>query len=105
MDRIRKYQAFIALLGIAVFSTPIAASYCGYAVDQVFVIFLVDFEDTSESTEDISTENKLKEYHLNNSDRIMLNKKHVNNIIEFGQLDFDHSLEVFLEVVTPPPEV
>ena len=105
MTWIRKYSLIFAFIGIASFSLPILADYGGVSLPGIMAYFANDFEDPVESTEDINTENKLKEYHLNNLDQNMLNKRHVSNNIEFGQLDHDHSLEVFLEVVTPPPEV
>lgn len=104
MTGVRKYKLIFAFIGIALFALPMVANFGGVTLPEIMSYFSNNFEDPAESTEDINTENKLKEYHFNNLDQIMLHKKHASNSIEFGQLDFDLSLEVFLEVVTPPPE-
>lgn len=79
--------------------------FSGHSISQVIDFFSNDFEDASEAMEDISNECKLKEFNVGHQDRMLLNSKYFRDSIEFGQIETDHSLEVFYEVVTPPPEV
>jgi hypothetical protein len=65
---------------------------------------LIDFGDNTEPTKDQEHESKLKEDKVSNLNSISLNRLYLSDCSEFDQLDIAHSLEVFLEVVTPPPE-
>ena len=64
----------------------------------------VEFEDNTESTEDHKHENKVKEDKLDKLNVISLQRLYLSDCSEYGQLAISHSLEVYLEIVTPPPE-
>jgi hypothetical protein len=72
--------------------------------DSVYIMELVDLESSSEKGEEQKEEKEIKEYklHFYNTDYSSDLRK--NNCAGYGQLTIQHSLEVFLDVVTPPPE-
>jgi len=65
---------------------------------------LIDFEENTEPIEDQKHEKKLKEDKLNRLNIISLERLYLSDFSKFGQLDISRALEVFIEVVTPPPE-
>jgi hypothetical protein len=65
---------------------------------------LIDFEDNKEPQEDKSGENMFKEYKLDKFRSLSMEGLYLAETSKFGEFNFDNSLEVFLEVVTPPPE-
>lgn len=64
---------------------------------------LIDFEDNSEPTEE-KHEKQFKEDKLSKLHIISLKRLYLSDCSEFGQLAISPSLEVLLEIVTPPPE-
>jgi hypothetical protein len=66
---------------------------------------LIDFEDNSEPLEDKNGESIFKEYQIDKFKSISLESLYLAENSKFGEFNFDNSLEVLLEVVTPPPEV
>ena len=65
---------------------------------------LVDFEDTTEKGDDQKSEKEHKEYRGEKCISNSSNGLYLSACFEFSQLDADHALEIFVEVVTPPPE-
>lgn len=65
---------------------------------------LMDFEDTSEKGEDHESKNKKEDCRYERQIPISTKGIYLSTCLKYGQLDFDHALEVFLEIVTPPPE-
>ena len=64
---------------------------------------LIDFENSTESSEEQKFEDK-KEFKVTNLMADSLKRLYLSDCSKYGQLDSAHSLEVFLEIVTPPPE-
>jgi len=64
---------------------------------------LIDFENSPESSEEQKYEDK-KEFKITNLKADSLKNSYLSTCCEYGQLDIAHSLEVFLDIVTPPPE-
>ena len=64
---------------------------------------LIDFENSTESSEEQKYEDK-KKFKVTNLNADSLKKHYLSDCSEYGQMDIAHSLEVFLEIVTPPPE-
>jgi hypothetical protein len=74
------------------------------AGDDITFIF-IDFEDNSEPLEDKNGENIFKEYQIDKFKSLSVESLYLAENSKFGEFNFDNSLEVLLEVVTPPPEV
>ena len=64
---------------------------------------LIDFENSPESSEEQKYEDK-KEFKITNLNAESLKNAYLSTCSEYGQLDIAHSLEVFLDIVTPPPQ-
>ena len=65
---------------------------------------LMDFEDTTESDEDAKGEKELKDYKISSLNTEYESTSLVRKCLKFGQFDLKHAMEVFIEVITPPPE-
>jgi len=102
IELIRKHRIYFVITQLSIFSI-IYASSAGYGI-----IYnnhphaIVDFEDI-EKEEGESSEKQQKEYFFSNFN--LRSSKYLKNRqeIEFSQINFDHSLDIFFEVVTPPP--
>ena len=101
---IKTYGSIFSFLVVALGSLPVLVDYNGESINQVIDFISDDFGDTSEAMEDINTEFKLKELNVGHQDRMILNSSYIRNSLKFEQIETNHSLEVFYEVVTPPPE-
>lgn len=73
--------------------------------DSYYLMELVDLESTNETGEDQKEEKEIKEDKLKTYNSVYLAGLHKSIGAGYGQLTVLHSLEVFLDVVTPPPEV
>ena len=104
MHQIKAYNFIFSFVAIALFSLPTMVDFSGHSSNQVIDFFADDFGDTSEAMEDINTEFKLKEFNVGHQDRMTSISSSISDSLEFNQIETRHSLEVFYEVVTPPPE-
>ena len=104
MECIRRYCVSIVIVFSSAFCLVQSASFFYNDSENHLASVLIDFEDNAEPTEDQKHEGKLKEGKLNNINAISLNRLYLSDCSDFDQLDIAHSLEVFLEIVTPPPE-
>ena len=104
MAGIRKYSLSFIIIISAAFCVLQTVSYFYNTPASHLTHILIDFEDNTEPVEEQKNEKKLKEDKLSRLNEISLQKLYLSDCSEFGQLDIDHALEVFIEVVTPPPE-
>ena len=68
------------------------------------VIIVIDFEESSDSSENQKNEKNAKEDKSSYLNAISLGRDYLNVSMEFGQLEIQHSMDVFLDILTPPPE-
>ncbi len=104
MECIRRFCLSIVIVFSSAICLVQSASFFYSTPANHLASVLIDFEENAEPTEDQKHESQLKEYKVSNLNAISLNRLYQSDCSEFGQLDIAHSLEVFLEVVTPPPE-
>ena len=104
MAWVRKGKFVIVCALINTFSVLLVVTIGSEIAEDIISFSLVDFEDRTEPNEGQKSDNQLKDYNLNYLKSINSATLFVGNCSKFGQFDIKHSLEVFLEVVTPPPE-
>jgi len=103
MNQIRKASFGIALiLGLIFCLEQMAFSVLD---DSKIFYAIVDLDNSTEHGEDKKEENQLKEYKIQEYNRVQIESHYLNNCSKYRQFRIKHSLEVFLDVVTPPPEV
>ena len=73
--------------------------------DSLYLMELVDLESSAETGEDQKEEKEIKEYKLQTYNSVYLEGLHKSICAGYGQLTVQHSLEVFFDIITPPPEV
>ncbi len=103
MAWVRRSNLIIAFALINIFSVLLVVSLGSEITENIISFSLIDIEDKTEPVESQKSETQINEYHLNNLKSINLAMLLVSKS-EFIQYDIKHSMEVFLEVVTPPPE-
>ena len=104
MNSIRRYRLSIALVLASVFAIPMVMSVaCDFANDNR-TNFIIDFEENSDTSENQKKESKVKEFKLTYLNAISLRRQYLNDCQAYGQLGIQHSLDVFLDILTPPPE-
>ena len=104
MASVRSYSLGIVIVISSAFCVFQSLSFFYNTPASHLTNILIDFEDNSEPTEGKKHEKQNKEDKLNKLNIISLNRLYLSDCSKFGQLDIAHSLEVLLEVVTPPPE-
>jgi hypothetical protein len=104
MASIRRFCLGIVVVLGCLFASAQLLSITGDTVLSHITQLPIDLEDKAEPSGDKQHENQLQEYKLNYWHNFSLERLYLNECAAFGQLDVLHSLEVFLEVVTPPPE-
>ena len=104
MAIIRKYCLGIVIMISCTFCVLQSVSFFYNPPGGHMTHILIDFEDNTEPTEDQKHEKKLKEDKLNKLNIISLERLYLSDFSKFGQLVISHALEIFIEVVTPPPE-
>ena len=104
MNRIRKVSFGIALILGSVFCFEQMAFVLLDESQSMYIHATVDFDNSSGHNDDKKEENQQKEYRAQDLNRIHLESLYLSNCSKYGQFRIKHGLEVFLEVVTPPPE-
>ncbi len=104
MAWISVHKLNIIFILLIVFSILMSASIGSKHSGDTISHLVSDFEDNTEPNEGQKLENKLEDYNLNNQKSIKLEMLYVSNGLKLNQFNLPNSLEVFLEVVTPPPE-
>ena len=104
MFSVRKFLLKIFPIGVILFSLLLIISHVASSNLENITYSVVDFGDNSESSKEKTPENQLKEHKFNNSQLITFEGLYLCECSKYGQFNFGNSLEVFLEIVTPPPE-
>jgi len=104
MKLTRKYTLFIVLaLVSALFSQLVVLTGLIGNNEQNKSVFY-DFEENSESNEDHKSDNELNNYTFGNFNEATSTQIYESNCLRFGKFDLKHSMDVFPDVITPPPE-
>ena len=104
MNRIRRYGLSVALVLTSIFAVPLAISFSSDIFESKIANIIIDFEEGSESSENQKTESEAKEFKLTFLSAISLKRQFLSNCQKYGQLDVQHSMDVLLPILTPPPE-
>jgi len=104
MNRIRRYGLSVALVLSSIFAVPLAISFTSDISDSKIAIIIIDFEEGTDSSENQKTQSEAKEFKLTYLSTISLNRQFLSNCQKYGQLDVQHSMDVLLPILTPPPE-
>jgi len=104
MAEIRRFSLGMVLLFGSMFTVMLVVTYIDDSIEGYIANILIDVEGNTEHSENQETENKLRECKINNLNSFTINRHFISNCSEYGQLDTQRSLEVFLEIVSPPPE-
>lgn len=104
MNRIRRYGISVALVLTSIFAVPLAIPFACDVSEGRIANIIIDFEKGSESSENQKTEKEAKEFKLTYLSAISLKRQFLSNCQKYGQLDVQHSMDVLLPILTPPPE-
>jgi len=104
MNSIRRYSLSVALALTSVFAIPMVISFATEYADQSIAFAMIDFEENSDTSENHKNESEVKEFKLTYLNSISLRRQYLNDCLKYGQLEILHSMDVFLEILTPPPE-
>jgi len=104
MNSLRRYGLCVTLVLTNVFAIPMVLSFSSNLAQNNLINIVIDFEESSDSSENQKTENKVEEDKSTYLNAISLRRGYLNICMEFGQLEIQHSMDVFLDIFKPPPE-
>ena len=104
MNRIRRYGLSVALVLTSIFAVPLAVSFICDISESKIANIISDFEEGSDPSENEKTESEVKEDKLTYLSRIFFGSQFLSDCQKYGQLDIQHSMDVLLPILTPPPE-
>ena len=104
MNLIRKYSISLTLALVAIFCLEQMAYIAFNQADSLYLMELVDLESSAETGEDQKEEKEIKEYKFQTYNNAYMGGLYKNSCAGYGQLTVQHSLEVFFDIITPPPE-
>ena len=103
MANLRKFYLGIITGFCMIFCAQQTVSLLSETSTRHLTNILIDFENSPESSEEQKYEDK-KEFKITNLNADSIKNAYLSTCSEYGQLDIAHSLEVFLDIVTPPPQ-
>jgi hypothetical protein len=104
MNLFRRFGLILTLTLVAIFCLEQMAYIAFNQYDSLYLIEIGDLDSSNDKGEDQKEEKEIKEYKLQTYNSVYLESLHASNCARYGQLTVQHSLEVFLDIVTPPPE-
>ena len=104
MAVIRTYCPKICLVFISMIATLFIVSYAGVDNQYDIAYIMIDLEEKSESGQDKKEESRPKEYNYHQHHRLIFTSYSISDYSKYNQLTSSHFMDVFLEVLTPPPE-